>query len=104
MARGLSKQPRQAEKLLLILLDGHEAGLQEIETTLGGLIEVYRLSTYLWNLKKWGADIRKVKAGRKVVGIQLLNTDAMATYAQTRGLLAAQPTQLKPEDLMVATA
>lgn len=103
MARGQSKRPRQAEKLLLTLLDGHEVSMAEVETTLGGLIAVYRLSTYLWNLKKRGATIHKVKQGRKVVGLQLLNTESMTEYAKTRGLIAAPAVQLKPEDLMVAS-
>lgn len=104
MARGQSKKPRQAEKLLLVLLDGHEVSMTEIETTLGGQVEVYRLSTYLWNLKKRGAEIKKIKQGRKVVAVQLVNTEHMVEYAQSRGLLAAPAVVLTPEDLMVASA
>jgi hypothetical protein len=101
MSRGKSKKPRQAEKLLLTMLDGHLVTEAEIATVLGSEIEVYRLSTYLWNLKKVGADIAKTKQGRKVVAIQLTNTDTMTTYAQTRGLLAPAPVALAPEDFAV---
>lgn len=101
MARGKSKKPRQAEKLLLILLDGHEAGMAEVEATLGSQIEFYRLSTYLWNLRTLGAELKTTKQGRKVVGIQLLNLDTMTAYAQSRGLVAPPVVELKPEDLMV---
>jgi len=104
MARGQSKKPRQAEKLLLVLLDGHEVSMNEIETTLGGQVQVYRLSTYLWNLKKRGAQITKVKQGRKVIAIQLTNFDQMAEYAQSRGLLAAPAVVLTAEDFAVASA
>ena len=104
MARGQSRKPRQAEKLLLVLLDGHEASMAEVDTTLGGQIEVYRLSTYLWNLKSKGAEIKKIKQGRKVIAVQLVNTEHMSVYAQSRGLLAAPAVVLKPEDLMVASA
>jgi hypothetical protein len=104
MARGQSKKPRQAEKLLLVLLDGHEATMAEVETVLGGQIEVYRLSTYLWNLKSKGADLKKIKVGRKVVAIQLLNTDVMAAYALSRGLIAAPVAPLTAEDFAVSSA
>lgn len=104
MARGQSKKPRQAEKLLLVMLDGHEVGMAEVETTLGGQIAVYRLSTYLWNLKSKGAEIKKIKAGRKVTAIQLVNTVVMSEYAQARGLVAAPAVALTAEDLMVASA
>lgn len=102
MARGKSKKPRQSEKLLMVLLDGHEASLSEVETTLGGQIEVYRLSTYLWNLKTEGADIRKIKQGRKIMALQLVNTDVMHQYALDRGLIAPPAVVLNPDDLMVA--
>lgn len=103
MARGPSKKPRQAEKLLLILLDGHEASMAEVQATLGSVVEVYRLSTYLWNLKTRGAQITKIKKGRKVVAVQLINTNTMTEYARSRGLLGAPAVVLTPEDLMVAS-
>lgn len=103
MVRGPSKKPRQAEKLLLVLLDGREVQMAEVQTTLGGVIEVYRLSTYLWCLKMMGAEITKFKKNRKIVAIQLTNTDAMVEYARSRGLIAGPAVVLTPEDLMVAS-
>lgn len=103
MARGMNKSPKQAEKLLLVLLDGHEATMAEIETLLGNQFEFYRLSTYLWNLKTAGAEIRRNKVGRKVVSLQLMNHEFMATYAGDRGLIAPPALVLTPEDLMVAS-
>jgi hypothetical protein len=98
MSRGLSSKPRQAEKLLLIMLDGHVVTEAEIAQTLGGEIQVYRLPTYLWNLKMMGAELVKTKQGRKIVSIQLVNVDAMRSYAQTRGLIAPPPVSLAPSD------
>lgn len=103
MARGQSKKPRQAEKLLLVMLDGHEVSMEEVAKTLDGQIEVYRLSTYLWNLKSKGAEIKKNKQGRKVVSIQLVNTETMAEYVKSRGIVNVPvSTELKAEDLVVA--
>jgi hypothetical protein len=34
---------------------------------------LYRLSTYIWNIKKNGGVIKAIKNGRKVIGYQLLN-------------------------------
>jgi hypothetical protein len=100
--RGKNKKPRQAEKILLVLLDGHEATMGEIEATLNSQVEVYRISTYLWNLKTRGAEIKKIKVGRKIVAFQLLNVDTMTKYARDRGLIAPLPIALTAEDLMVA--
>jgi len=102
MARGMNKSPKQAEKLLMVLLDGQEVTMIAIESMLGTQFEFYRLSTYLWNLKTAGADIRRNKVGRKVVSLQLLNHEVMATYAGARGLIAPPALVLTPEDLMVA--
>ena len=102
MARGMNKSPKQSEKLLLVLLDGHEAPMAEIEALLGTQFEFYRLSTYLWNLTSVGADFRRNKVGRKVVSLQLMNPEVMATYAGTRGLIAPPALVLTHEDLMVS--
>jgi hypothetical protein len=102
MPRGKSSKPRQAEKMLLAMLDGHEVSLPELETTLGSHIALYRLSVYLWNLKKIGATIKRNTVNRKLVSIQLINTEEMTTYARSRGLVAPLPVVLTPDDLMVA--
>lgn len=36
---------------------------------------LYRISTYIWNIKKEGGVIRTVKNKRNVVGYQLINYD-----------------------------
>jgi len=103
VGRGRSKKVSQAEKILLVLLDGHEAPIGEIETLLGGQIVLARLSAYLWDLKQVSAVVKRNKVGRKVVSLQLLNTEAMVEYSRTRGIIAPLPVVLKAEDLMVAS-
>jgi hypothetical protein len=34
---------------------------------------LYRLSTYIWNIKRTGGIVKSIKDGRKVVAYQLLN-------------------------------
>jgi hypothetical protein len=102
VGRGRSKKVSQAEKILVVLMDGHEAPIGEIETLLGGQIVLARLSAYLWDLKQVNAEVKRNKVGRKVVSIQLMNTEAMTDYLRARGLIAPLPVVLKAEDLMVA--
>ena len=103
MSRGKSKKPRQAEKLLVVLLDGREVSLTEIEATLGTVLQMYRIPSYIWDLKHYmNAQVKTIKQGRNVTAIQLLNVEEMKTYALDRGLIAPPPIELKPEDLMVA--
>ena len=104
MSKGKWKKSCQYEKLLVILLNakGKEVSITEISTTLAGEIEWYRFSTYMWELKKMGAQIVKHKDGRRLVGITLVNTDEMLAYARSRNLVAPPPVELKPEDFMVA--
>lgn len=100
--RGKNKKAGQPEKLLLVMLDGHEVPMDEIQTLLGSELVVARISTYFWELKKIGADIRRNRVGRKIVSYQLLNPEQMTTYARERGLIAPLPVVLTAEDLMVA--
>jgi hypothetical protein len=103
VGRGRSKQVSQAEKILLVLLDGHEAPIGEIETLLGAQIVLARFSAYLWDLKQVGAVVKRNKVGRKVVSLQLMNMEPMVEYMRARGLIAPLPVVLKAEDLMVAS-
>jgi hypothetical protein len=102
MARGKNKKTAQAEKILLVLLDGHEAPIAELETLLTSHIVMNRFSAYLWDLKQIGAEIRRNRVGRKIVSYQLINVDAMKAYAQERGLIAPPAVALTASDLMVA--
>ena len=100
--RGKNKKAGQAEKLLLVLLDGHEVPVGEIESLLSSQFVFARISTYFWELRKMGADIRRNKVGRKIVSYQLLNPEHMTVLARERGLVAPLPVVLTAEDLMVA--
>lgn len=102
MARGKNKKTAQAEKLLLVLLDGHEAPVGEIEALLTAHIVMNRFSAYLWDLKQIGAEIKRNRVGRKIVSYQLVNTEAMNAYAQERGLIPPPAVTLSASDLMVA--
>ena len=81
------------EKVLMVLLSGKVVSPQEIDTLIGSEIEMYRLSTYMWNIKSFvGGVIRPTKDGRKVAGYQLVNVKEMTEYCVKRGLLA-QPVE-----------
>jgi hypothetical protein len=50
----------------------------ELKTVFAGTkIEpvLYRISTYIWNIKKDGGVVQSVKDKRKLIGYQLLNHD-----------------------------
>jgi len=103
MVRGKNKKSGQPEKLLLVLLDGREVPVGEIEALLGSQVVLARLSTYFWELrKKFGAQIKTNRVGRKIVSHQLINVDEMTTYARERKLIAPLPVVLTADDLMVA--
>jgi hypothetical protein len=91
--RGKNKKPTQAEKILLVLLDGRQVSAAEVEATLEGEIQLYRLSSYLWQLEQRGADIARIKEGRNITFYQLMNTDVMMNYARSRGLIGLPPVQ-----------
>lgn len=93
----------QWEKLLLVLLSGQVVTPEEIQTLLKTELVWNRFSTYLWDMKKSGALIKKTKQGKKIVGYQLENVDAMRAYAVERGLIAPPPTVLSQEDLLVTS-
>lgn len=92
MARGRSKCASQAEKVLAILLPGNTVTLEEINATLKSEIFDYKLPTYLWELKAHGAEIERLRTGRKVTGLKLLNAPKMAEYYKSRFPDAKVPT------------
>jgi len=100
--RGRGKGAGQSEKLLLVLLDGHEATVQEIETLLSSQIVMSKFSTYLWRLKKRGAYIRSNRVGRRIVSYQLQNPEEMRAYALERKLIAPPPVVLTAADFAIS--
>jgi hypothetical protein len=74
---------RQYEKVLTVLLaaKGNVVTKDELETTLKDQIETYRLSTYVWNIrKKLGGHIEVLKIGKKVTGYKLVNVDKFKNF------------------------
>ena len=100
--RGKSKKAWQSEKLLLILLDGHEAPVHELESLLSSEIVFSRMSSYLWDLKRAGANILRTRTGRKIVSYQLVNVVEMRAYALKRKLIAPPPVRLTAADFAVS--
>jgi hypothetical protein len=67
----------QYEKVLTELLSGDVVPLDSLEKSLGKEIYTYRMSVYLWELKKAGAHIMRLKTGRKITALKLRNVRGM---------------------------
>jgi hypothetical protein len=81
MARGKSSKLKPFEKLLTIMVSGKPVSIEEIDTTLGSEIHMYRLSTYIWHIKKFANGVVKaIKDGRKVTAYQIVNVAEVKQY------------------------
>jgi hypothetical protein len=90
MARGKSKDLKQFQKVLTVLVSGNPVTVDEIEATLGGEIYMYRLSTEIWCIKNYaGGIVKSIKDGRKVVAYQLMNVDEVKEYMKRAGINTA---------------
>ena len=90
MARGKSKDLKQFQKVLTVLVSGNPVTVDEIEATLGGEIYMYRLSTEIWCIKNYaGGIVKSIKDGRKVVAYQLMNVDEVKEYMKRVGVDSA---------------
>jgi hypothetical protein len=75
------------EKLLTVMISGKPVTKDEIETTLGGEIYMYRLSTYIWHIKTHANGVVKaIKDGRKVTAYQLMNIADVKQYMSRLGI------------------
>lgn len=89
MARGKSNSAKAFEKVLTVLLSGNPVTKEELTATLGSEIQMYRLSTYIWDIKTHANGIvRVIKDGRKVSAYQLVNVDEMKAYMKRTGATA----------------
>lgn len=87
MARGKSTKLKPFQKLLTVLQTGKPVTIEEIETTLGNEIYMYRLSTYMWHIKTQANGIVKaIKDGRKVTAYQLVNVSDIKEYMKRSGV------------------
>lgn len=90
MARIKSGKLTAWQKLLTVMISGKQISVEEIEQTLGKEIYMYRLSTYVYDIKSYGNGVIKViKDGRKVVAYQLINVDEMKEYMKRAGIASA---------------
>lgn len=86
MARGKSTNLKAFEKVLTVLMSGNPVTKDELTATLGDEVQMYRLSTYIWDIKTHANGIvRVIKDGRKVSAYQLVNVDEMKAYMKRTG-------------------
>jgi hypothetical protein len=67
---------RVYNRIATVLKNGDVVTVDQFKTIFAGTkVEpvLYRLSTYIYNIKKNGGVVKAVKDGRKVIGYQLLN-------------------------------
>ena len=90
MAKTKTVKLKPFEKLLTIMVHGKPVTIEEIETTLGDEIHMYRLSTYIWHIKTFANGVVKaIKDGRKVTAYQITNVSEVKQYMKTAGVTAA---------------
>ena len=84
------KKLQPFEKLLTLLESGEVVTKQEIDQKLGSEIYLYRISTYIWHVKKFaGGVVKSIKEGRVVVGYQITNPETVRKYMAANGVTAA---------------
>jgi hypothetical protein len=84
------KKLQPFEKLLTLLESGEVVTKQEIDQKLGSEIYLYRISTYIWHVKKFaGGVVKSIKDGRVVVGYQVTNPETVRKYMAANGVTAA---------------
>jgi len=91
MARGKSSKLKPFEKLLTVMVSGKPVTTEEIDATLGQEIHMYRLSTYIWHIKKFAnGTVKAIKDGRKVTAYQIVNVDEVKQYMKDFGVDASK--------------
>lgn len=84
------KKLQPFEKLLTLLESGEVVTKQEIDQKLGSEIYLYRISTYIWHVKKFaGGIVKSIKDGRVVVGYQVTNPETVRKYMAANGVTTA---------------
>lgn len=69
---------RVYNRIAIVMKSGNVITIDDFKTVFTGTkVEpvLYRLSTYIWNIKKNGGIIKPIKNKRKIIGYQLLNSD-----------------------------
>ncbi len=93
MARTKAGDVAPFVKLLTLLKDGNVVTKADIESKLSKDIVVYRLSTYIWEIKsKTPGVVKVIKDGRAVSGYQITNPAEVEKYlAEVTAKQAAKP-------------
>lgn len=90
MAKTKTVKLKPFEKLLTVMISGKPVTIDEIESTLGNEIHMYRLSTYIWHIKTFANGVVKaIKDGRKVTAYQITNVSEVKQYMKSAGVTAA---------------
>jgi len=87
MPRGPSKNIKQFQKVLALLITGNPVSIEEIENRLGNEIQMYRISSYILNIKHIGGVVRAIKNGRNVIAYQLVNIAEMTKYIKRANMV-----------------
>ena len=75
---------KQFEKVLGILQDAspNTVSKEDLAAALGTDVEMYRISTYIWEVKnKAGVPVEAIKDGRKVVGFRVADATTVPAPA-----------------------
>jgi hypothetical protein len=84
----MSKKVKPFQKLMLVMLSGNKITKDEIADMIGKDVQMYRLSTYMWEVKNNGGVVKVEKDGRKLSTYQLINVDDCKKYLQKVGIVA----------------
>lgn len=99
MARTKAGDFTPYQKLLTLMQEGDIVTKDEIESKLGNDIYIYKLSTYVWEVKtKTPGVVKVLKNGRTVTGYQITNSGEVKAYLKSCGADKFVPGQglLKP--------
>lgn len=99
MARTKSGDLKPWEKLLWLFKEGNVVSKDEIESVLANDIHIYKISSYIWDIKHYAKCVVRVeKQGRSVVGYQIVNVDVAKAHLAKVGADSFVPGQtvLKP--------
>jgi len=75
---------KQFERVLEVLQNASPKSVskEDLVTALGKDVEMYRISTYIWEVKnKAGVPVESIKDGRKVVGFRVVDTTTVPAPA-----------------------
>ena len=90
----MAKSNKQFEKVFAVLLaaNGSVVTKADLVTALGESVALYRISTYVWNMRKrLGADIKVEKQGKLVTGYRLMNANKFANVQAVTAVAATVP-------------